>query len=211
MEIPVRTTRIPTLAAGLAAVPLLLGALAACGSEGSDAAASDPSSSATEEASGEISLSVTDPWVKAADSGMTAAFGTLVNDGDVDVTVVSASSDVSAMVELHETVDDGGSMTMQQKEGGFTVPAGGSHELAPGGDHLMVMDLSRALEPGEDVTLTLTVDDGTTVEVRATVKEFTGAEEEYVEGGSHGSGGMESDGMESDGVGSEEGSGEGSS
>ena len=27
-------------------------------------------------------IGIRDPWVKAADKGMTAAFGTLVNDGD---------------------------------------------------------------------------------------------------------------------------------
>lgn len=167
-------------AAGAAVLALALGACGSSDSEGD--AASDPtaSSSAAAEAG---SLTMTDPWVKAADSGMTAVFGTLVNDGDEDVTVVSASSDITDMMELHETVENAdGTMAMQPKEGGFVVPAGGDHELAPGGDHIMVMDLNRPLKPGEEVTFTLTLSDGSTSEFTATVKNFTGADENYQNG-----------------------------
>ncbi|WP_433550265.1 copper chaperone PCu(A)C [Micromonospora zamorensis] len=45
-------------------------------------------------------IGIRDPWVKAADKGMTAAFGTLANDGDSDVTLTSATTSVSSM-ELH--------------------------------------------------------------------------------------------------------------
>ena len=55
-----------------------------------------------------------------------------------------------------------GEMKMQQKDGGFVVPAGGDHVLEPGNDHVMVMDMSDPVEPGEDVEITLTLDDGTT-------------------------------------------------
>lgn len=177
---------------------MLLGALAlstvlgACGSEGSDDAtsASDsssapttPESAAAAAATEAESLTMTDPWVKSAEEGMTAAFGTLVNSGDSDVTVVSAETDITDMMELHETVqNDDGAMAMQEKDGGFVVPAGGEHELAPGGDHLMIMELLRPVEPGEAVTVTLTFDDGSTTDVEATVKAFTGADEEYQDG-----------------------------
>lgn len=170
------------IARGLGASVLLL-ALAACGDSdnGTDRTAADtaPTTIASKQSA---SLTVTDPWVKAADSGMTAAFGTLVNDGPEDVVVTSASSDFSAVVELHESVqDDDGSMLMQPKDGGFVVPAGGTHDLQPGGDHLMVMDLSRPLEPGEKVQLTLTFADSSTTELDATVKTFSGAAESYQE------------------------------
>ncbi len=171
---------------------LLLGALAlatalgACGSEASEVTSgSDPSSASSTSdvastATEAESLTMTDPWVKSAEDGMTAAFGTLVNSGDIDVTIVSAAADVTDVMELHETVqnNDGG-MAMQAKDGGFVVPAGGEHELAPGGDHLMIMDLLRPVQPGEVVTITLTFDDGSTTDVEATVKDFTGADEEY--------------------------------
>ena len=62
----------------------LIAAAVGCASSDSEAPASQgDSAQATAE-----SLTVQDPWVKAADEGMTAAFGVLVNDGDADVTVV---------------------------------------------------------------------------------------------------------------------------
>ena len=187
--------RLPLARIPLARIPLGLGAaalaltLAACGSdepaESGSGAATD-SSELSAETLQAAALTVTDPWVKAARNGMTAAFGTLVNEGEEDLTLTAATTDVAGEVELHETVaGDGGAMTMQEKEGGFVIPAGGSHELAPGGDHLMLMGLAREVKPGEVVTLRLELADGSTTEVDATVKPFTGAQEEY-HGDGHG-------------------------
>ena len=172
-------TRIST---ALGAVLLTL-ALGACGSDSSGDAASDSGSAPGSMPTQASSLAMTDPWVKAADSGMTAAFGTLVNNGSSDIVVTAATSDITSTMELHETVqNDDGTMAMQPKEGGFTIPAGGEHELAPGGDHLMIMDLDRALKPGEMVIIELTLEDGSTTEIDATVKTFPGADEEYQNG-----------------------------
>ena len=110
---------------GLLLVAAALG-LAGCASAGSGTAAATEADSVT----------ITDAWVKAADSGMSAAFGELENSGDTDATIVSVSSDASSMMELHEVVDDGtGSMVMQEKDGGFVIPAGGSLTLEPGSYH----------------------------------------------------------------------------
>ena len=179
-----KTMRISTLTAALGATLLAL-TLTSCGSDSGDAdsASDDTASSATTSDAPDdeaAALVMTDPWVKAAKEGMTAAFGTLVNNGPADAVVASASSDIASAMELHETVEnDDGTMAMQPKEGGFTIPAGGEHELQPGGDHLMIMDLERALRPGEIVTVTLTLEDGSTLDVGATVKNFTGADEKY--------------------------------
>lgn len=60
-----------------------------------------------------------DGWVKAAESGMSAAFGELVNSTGADVTVVSVSTPAATSTELHETVqDDAGQMVMREKQGG---------------------------------------------------------------------------------------------
>ena len=84
----------------------------------------------------------------------------------------------------HEVVGEGmENKTMQPKEGGITVPAGGSHELVPGGDHIMLMDLKRPLQPGEDVEVTVTFEDGSTLPVTAQIRDFPGAGEEYAGGG----------------------------
>jgi len=160
--------------AGLALVAAL--ALAGCAGTPATTPAATPSA-ATTEASG---LSITDPWVKAADSGMSAAFGTLENAGASDVTIVSAQSAASSMLQLHETVSNAaGEMMMQQKQGGFVVPAGGSLELAPGGNHIMMMDLSNPIKAGDEAKFTLTLSDGSTIDFTAVAKDYTGANETY--------------------------------
>ncbi|MFG1863346.1 copper chaperone PCu(A)C [Microbispora bryophytorum] len=124
-------------------------------------------------------LSISDSWVKTARSGMSAAFATLVNTTDEAVTVVAASTPVSSSVELHEVVGDGGSTTMRRKQGGFVIPAGGRHVLQPGGDHIMLMGVRTAVEPGTEVPFTLTLKDGRTVSFMAVAKDFAGANESY--------------------------------
>lgn len=180
-----RTRLRSTIGAALGIAVLSLG-LVACGDDEGDSGDQAPASeqeSETTTAADETTLSITDPWVKAVDGGMTAMFGTLTNDGDEDVVVTGAETDAAGMVELHETVaNDDGSMAMQEKEGGFTIPAGGEHELAPGGDHVMLMDVTRALKPGQTVTVTLSLEGGGTVDVEAPVKRFTGADENYQDG-----------------------------
>lgn len=182
-----RTRLRSTIGAVLGVAVLSLG-LVACGDDdgdsGDQASASEQESESPTDAAADVS--VTDPWVKAVDGDMTAMFGTITNDGDEDVVVTGAETDAAGMVELHETVaNDDGSMAMQEKEGGFTIPAHGEHELAPGGDHVMLMDVSKALKPGQTVTLTLSLEGGDTVDVEAPVKRFTGADENY-QGGEHG-------------------------
>lgn len=127
-------------------------------------------------------LTITDPWVKATDTGMTATFGTLVNSSDTEVTIESASSSVS-MMELHEmAASDSGEMVMRPKEGGFVIPAGGTHVLEPGADHLMMMNVTAPVKPGDEVAVTLTAKDGSTYEFTAPARSFAGGNETYEEG-----------------------------
>jgi len=136
-------------------------------------------------------LTVTAPWVKAADEGMTAAFGVVENHTDTDIQVVAARTEL-AVIELHEmAMDDDGAMVMRRKEGGFTVPAQGTHELVPGGDHLMLMGLTGPVLPGDEVEITLESQEGTTWTFTAPGRTFDGAKEDYVGDGAEGVGGME--------------------
>ncbi|MBB2941222.1 hypothetical protein FB565_000926 [Actinoplanes lutulentus] len=123
-------------------------------------------------------LTVRDPWVKAADTGMTAAFATLVNNTQTDVTIESATSPASP-IELHTMAMKDGKMVMEPKQGGFVIKAGATHELAPGGDHLMLMSPSAAVKPGDELAFTLTLAGGGTVAFTAVAKPFAGAQESY--------------------------------
>lgn len=131
------------------------------------------------------SVGVRDAWVKAAGEGMTAAFARLTNDSADDVRITSASTSAAERVELHEVVPgDDGTMQMQQKQGGFVIPAHADIELAPGADHLMLMELTAPLQPGADVRIVATFEDGSTLPITAQVRDFPGADEHY--GGAHG-------------------------
>ncbi|MDJ0629375.1 MAG: copper chaperone PCu(A)C [Rhodobacter sp.] len=86
-----------------------------------------------------------------------AAFMEITNTADTDDRLVAASSDIAKRVELHTHKDLGdGVMKMIEVEEGFVIPAGGSHALARGGDHVMFMGLTGPLEQGATVSVTLT-------------------------------------------------------
>lgn len=168
-------------------LPAALAALLAAGAcaapsgttTGTTTGAASPAAAQTPASAAAAPLSISDPWVKTARSGMSAAFATLVNTTGAAVTVVAASTPVSPSVELHEVVGDGGTTTMRRKQGGFVIPAGGWHVLQPGGDHIMLMDVRTAVEPGAEVPFTLTLKDGRTVSFTAVAKDFAGANESY--------------------------------
>jgi copper(I)-binding protein len=174
-----RITRRSLLAAVAAAGLAGTLGLAGCGRTDDAAKGSTPAPSATASAA---ALTVRDPWVKAGPAGeMTAAFGVLTNDTGADLTVTGAESPASPM-ELHEMTMKDGKMVMQPKEGGFVIKAGGTHELSPGGDHLMLMKPAEAIEAGDEVSFTLKLADGSTVGFSAIAKPFAGAGESYAPG-----------------------------
>lgn len=167
----------PRLVVPLSAAVLAIGLLSGCASDTADSDAQAPTT---------CPLTVTDPWVKATDTEMTGAFGIIENSGAVDVTVVSAASPRAGMTEIHEVVDKDGEVVMQPKDGGLVVPAGGSAELKPGGDHVMLMKLEGPIEAGDEVEITATCADGGSVTWTSVAKPFEGGAETYVpaEGGS---------------------------
>ncbi|MGO2047626.1 MAG: copper chaperone PCu(A)C [Brachybacterium tyrofermentans] len=186
-----RTTRIPARSVVLprraALASLLALPLAACsaGADGGSAASEEGAGAASDggAAAGSGAISVTDPWVKAADEGMTAAFGTITNGTDADLVLTAVTTPATDMVQLHETTSDGsGGMSMQEKDGGFPLPAGEDLVLEPGGDHIMLMDLPKPLQPGDTLELTLVFSEGTEHPFTATVKDFSGAQEHYAPG-----------------------------
>ncbi len=132
-------------------------------------------------------FAVEDPWIKAteasmdtaSDDTMTGAFAHLTNVSGEDQTIVGASAEMADVVELHEVVDDGGVNVMQEKEGGFSVAADARYELNPGEDHIMLMELTDDIQPGDVVEITLELDSGANQAIEFVAKEFVGAQENY--------------------------------
>jgi copper(I)-binding protein len=116
---------------------------------------------------------VKEPWVRGTVAGQkaTGMFGQITSASGGKL--VSASSPVAGVVEVHEMVMDGNVMKMRAVTG-LELPAGKAVELKPGGYHLMLMDLKQELKTGDSVPVTLLIE-GTggkreTLEVKAPVK-----------------------------------------
>jgi len=106
--------------------------------------------------------------VSAAGSG--AVFLDIVNHSAEPDRLVAAATDAAARAELHTHIEDAnGVMRMIKVEDGIPVEGGATRSLARGGDHVMLMGLTRALADGDTLTLTLTFERGDVITVEVPV------------------------------------------
>jgi len=97
-----------------------------------------------------------------------AAFMTITSLGPAD-RLVAFRTPACNRPELHTHINDNGVMMMRQVEA-IDIPAGGSAALAPGGLHLMMIDLNTQLIEGESVELTLVFENAGEVTLSVPVK-----------------------------------------
>lgn len=116
-------------------------------------------------------IEVSDAWARATPPGARTAamYLTLSNTGET-LSLIAANTPVAARAELHTHKHVDGMMRME-KVPAIEIPAGGTAELRPHGDHVMLFGLRQALVPGEWVTLTLEFDDGRTLELEVPVRD----------------------------------------
>ena len=92
--------------------------------------------------------------------------------------LVGVASPVAARVELHNMKMEGSVMKMSAVES-IDLAAGQTVKLAPGGYHVMLIDLKQPLKAGDSVPVTLTVERAdktrTTVETKAAVRDMAAA------------------------------------
>lgn len=91
-----------------------------------------------------------------AGTGTGAAYMTVTNGGAESDRLLGGSADVAQIVEIHDMKIEGGVMRMIPLIDGLEVPGGQSVSLQPQGFHVMLIDLTRDLKPGEQFDLTLT-------------------------------------------------------
>lgn len=105
-------------------------------------------------------IAAEDPFAYAAgpNAKATGAYITLTNTGPADK-LIAAKSDVAKRTELHESLMVDGVMKMRAVEA-LDLPEGGKIEMKPGGLHVMLMGLTRPLEEGEIVPITLVFESG---------------------------------------------------
>lgn len=112
-------------------------------------------------------LVIDQAWSRATPGGAKVAGGylTIENKGTAADRLVSASADVSGKVEIHEMSMDGGVMKMRMLEKGLPIEPGKTVKLAPGGYHIMFMDLKSGLKEGDKLPVTLQFEKAGTVNV----------------------------------------------
>lgn len=103
-------------------------------------------------------LELTDLWSRATPPNAPSAGGflTITNLGDEADRLVAVSSPAAETGEIHEMKVEDGVMTMRPLEAGVEIPAHATVTLAPGGLHLMFIDLKVRLTEGERMPVTLT-------------------------------------------------------
>jgi len=118
---------------------------------------------------------VTAPWVREAPPGMAMSAGYLVlhNPSSRALLLTGASSPDFGEVEFHNTVTENNVSRMRQ-ERQVPVPAGGKVEFVPGGRHLMLMQPSRTLKVGDEVSIRFVFGDGSELHFTATVQRQAG-------------------------------------
>ena len=98
-----------------------------------------------------------DAWVRATAPSQKATGLFLQLTSKTDAHLVSASSPLASVVEIHEMAMDGHVMRMRALPQGLPLPAGKAVPLAPGGHHIMLMDLKQPLKAGDKVPFSLVV------------------------------------------------------
>lgn len=102
-------------------------------------------------------------WSRPAAAGTTGAgFMVLSNPDARPDALVSVQSPLAREVQIHRSDVKNGVASMQRLPR-VALPAGGRVTFAPGGYHLMLMGLTKALKPGDTVPATLTFASGATV------------------------------------------------
>lgn len=115
-------------------------------------------------------LHIRDAWIRTPNPAVdvAAAFLTIENNTSAPLALVVVSSRGAKVVEMHETKTIDGMMSMQKVER-IVIPAHGVAKLAPGGSHLMLIELAQPLLP--PVELTLRFDDGTVLTTTAEIRD----------------------------------------
>jgi copper(I)-binding protein len=118
-------------------------------------------------------IAVTGAWARATAPGQKTGAVYLELKSTQDAALVGAESPAARKIELHSTTLDSGVMRMRPLAR-IELPANATVRIAPGGFHLMLVDLRQPLHPGDRLQVTLIIERGgarsrvaVTAEVRA--------------------------------------------
>lgn len=102
-------------------------------------------------------LVISHAWTRATPGGAKIAGGylTIENKGAAPDRLIGGAGDVAGKVEIHEMAMDNGVMKMRPLDKGLAIEPGKTVKLAPGGYHLMLLDLRKPFKQGDKVPVTL--------------------------------------------------------
>lgn len=102
-------------------------------------------------------LFIAHPAINATPSGAKVAVGyfTIENNGSADDVLLGIDTPgLTKRAEIHSMTMDGGVMKMRKLET-LTIPAGQETKLSPSGNHVMFMDLDKAVTADDEFEATL--------------------------------------------------------
>ena len=114
-------------------------------------------------------VEVRDAWVRTSVQGQKATGAFMKITAKDGARLMSVSSPVAGVAEVHEMKMEGEVMTMRAVAGGLDLPAGKTVELKPGGYHVMLMDLKSTLQKDTTIPLTLVCKDANGVETKTEI------------------------------------------
>jgi copper(I)-binding protein len=117
---------------------------------------------------------IEDAWSRASigTSRPGVAYMTLRNAGTGPVVVTGLRSDLAMMPMIHATTTDAQGVTRMAHMEEVEIAAGETVALAPGGLHVMLMDLQRPMVEGESYSLSLVFADGAEASVEVPILGF---------------------------------------
>ncbi len=122
-------------------------------------------------------ISVKDAWIRGMVQGQSATGAFMELTGKSNARLVGVTSPATKTVEVHNMKVENGVMKMFPVDG-VDLPAGKPVKLAPGGYHVMLMNLQKPLNAGDKVPLQLTFELANkkreTVELSVEVRDLKG-------------------------------------
>ncbi len=116
-------------------------------------------------------ITITDSWVRSAPINAPALglFMGISNNTDQEVRLISAYTKGYKRIELHRTIDSNGVMKMV-KQAFMPIPAHAKLHLKPGSWHIMLIGPEQVPSEGEQVSVNLKFNDGSTQTIQALVR-----------------------------------------
>jgi len=127
----------------------------------------------------EKGMEVHEVWMRPAAQGENGAVYFVIHNHSSEADeITSVSTDIAQAVEIHESTMNGDVMEMHQLES-LPLEAYAEIKFAPGGLHLMLVNLKKDVNVGDEIEITLHFRDLEDIKVMVPVRDTPAPEEEH--------------------------------